>query len=100
MSLYVADDYPKGAVPRGRYAGGGRAPIVWVRLCAACAGFAPFTHEDYAGALSGVCHGCGGHSRELHRFAAYVDSRSGCSCDTHGAPCVGELQANLGGDAA
>lgn len=69
MSPFARDDWAKGEVPQGRYAGGGRSPIVWVRLCAGCAGFAPFTDGDYSGQLSGVCCGCGRRSRELHRAA-------------------------------
>jgi hypothetical protein len=68
-------------VPPGRYAQEQRAPIVWVLLCAGCAGFAPFTTEDYNGFLSGRCHGCGISSRELHRFRAWIDTAPGCNCN-------------------
>jgi hypothetical protein len=93
VTLYIHDDYAKGEVPVGRYAQEQRSPIVWVRLCAGCAGFAPFTSLDYRGQLSGRCQGCGTNSRELHRFRAYIDSASGCSCETHGEPFVGDLAA-------
>lgn len=86
-------DWPQGEVPEGRYAGGARSPIVWVLLCAGCAGFAPFTSEDYDGYLSGHCGGCGRWSRELHRFPAYINSVEGCSCGRHGEPIVGDMRA-------
>lgn len=79
------DDYPKGIVPTGRYAGETRAPIVWVLLCAGCAGFAPQTTADYEGFLSGRCQGCATYSRELHRFRAWIDTAPGCNC-TGGHP--------------
>lgn len=87
----IADDYPRGEVPPGRYADGGRSPIVWVALCAGCAGFAPFTPEDYEGALSGGCQGCGIRTRELHRFRAWIDSASGCRCTGEHARVHGDL---------
>lgn len=85
---------PLTSPPPGRYAHGARSPIVWVRLCAACAGFAPLTEEDYNGALTGQCAGCRELSRETHRFAAHIDSAAGCSCGTHGAPLIGDLQVS------
>jgi hypothetical protein len=93
VTLYIHDDWPKGEIPKGRYAQEQRSPIVWVLLCAGCAGFAPFTTEDYRGYLTGHCGGCGMNSRELHRFCAYIDSASGCSCERHGDPMVGDLAA-------
>lgn len=45
-------DFECCVVPPGTYAKGGRSPIVWTFLCAGCAGFAPFTAEDYRGALT------------------------------------------------
>jgi hypothetical protein len=73
-------DFDRGVIPPGRYAQGGRSPIVWVLLCAGCAGFAPFTPEDYSGFLSGTCNGCGCRTREMHRFRAWIDSAAGCGC--------------------
>lgn len=81
------EDYPRGVVPPGRYVRGERAPIVWVLLCAGCAGFAPTTAEDYRGFLSGRCAGCRIDSRELHRFRAWIDTAPGCNC-TGGHPQV------------
>lgn len=78
-----SDDYEFGVVPPGRYAQGARSPIVAVYLCAGCAGFAPFTWDDYQGFLSGRCAGCGIQSRELHKFRAWIDTACGCRCD-HG----------------
>lgn len=89
-------EQPTQQTPPGPYAHGARSPIVWVRLCASCAGYAPYTPEAYNGALSGGCAGCGAWSRETHRFPAHIDSSTGCSCGTHGDPLVGDLQ--LGSD--
>jgi hypothetical protein len=86
-------DFERGVVPAGRYAQCGRSPIVWVFLCAACAGFAPFTAEDYWGALSGQCHGCGLHTRELHRFRAWLDTAPGCRCTNSHRQAVGDVRA-------
>ena len=100
-SRYAADDYPKGAVPVGTYAQQQRAPIVWVRLCAGCGGFAPFTDDDYAGYLSGTCQGCARRSRELHLFRAYIDSASGCNEDRcagrHATSTNGPMVGDMGG---
>lgn len=74
------DDYAHGEVPSGTYAQGKRAPIVWVLLCAGCAGFAPMTTPDYEGFLTGQCQGCHRRSRELHRFRAWIDTAPGCNC--------------------
>lgn len=89
------EDYVRGQVPTGP-GGGVRCPTVSVRLCAGCAGFAPFTSPDYDGQLSGWCAGCGSWSRELHRFAAFIYSALGCSCSTHGAAVCGDLFAGPG----
>jgi len=76
-----------------------RAPLVWVRLCARCAGFEPATAEDYVGYLSGRCQGCGDYSRELHEFAAFIHSAAGCRCrDRHDGPAVGDLAALAAAD--
>src|SRR6184192_2647302 len=76
---------PRGIVPPGTYAKGGRSPVVYVRLCAPCAGYAPITDEDYEGYLCGRCQGCGAESRELHRFQALILSAAngGCMCSGH-----------------
>lgn len=86
-------DLPRGAVPPGRYAKGGRSPIVYALLCPPCAGYAPTTDEDYQGALSGRCQGCGSDSRELHRFQALILSAAngGCMCTTGHPQVTGDL---------
>jgi hypothetical protein len=93
------DDYPHRVVPPGRYAQNQRAPIVWVRLCAGCAGFAPFTEEDYEGYCSGRCAGCGLQSRELHRYRAWIDSAAGCAehdcAERHGFTVVGDIDGDV-----
>jgi hypothetical protein len=83
----------RGVVPPGTYAGGGRSPIVYVHLCAPCAGYAPTTAEDYRGFLSGRCQGCGANSRELHRFQALIMSAAngGCMCTTEHRQVAGDL---------
>lgn len=80
-------------LPQGQYAQGARSPIVWAFLCPTCAGYAPITAKDYNGALSGHCQGCGSWSREVHRFAAYIDSRSACGCRMGHERVVGDLPA-------
>lgn len=87
------DDYERGVVPPGRYAQEQRAPIVWVLLCAGCAGFAPFTDSDYRGFLSGRCPNCGIDSRELHRFRAWIDTAPGCNCTGSHPQVVGDVWA-------
>lgn len=84
---------PCGIVPRGRYAKGARSPIVYVLLCPPCAGYAPITDEDYEGALSGRCQGCGTDTRERHRFQAVILSAAngGCMCDTGHPQVTGDL---------
>ena len=81
----MADQLPKGVVPPGTYAKGGRSPIVYVLLCPPCAGYAPITGEDYRGALSGHCQGCGAWTREVHKFQAVILSAAngGCFCEGH-----------------
>jgi hypothetical protein len=80
-----ADPLPRGVVPPGTYAHGARSPVVHVLLCPPCGGYAPITDQDYFGQLTGRCQGCGAMSREVHRFRAWIDSRSGCNCTgTHG----------------
>lgn len=86
-------DFTRGVIPPGRYAQGGRSPIVWVPLCAGCAGFAPSTPEDYRGQLSGQCAGCGVHTRELHRFQAWIDTADGCNCTGSHPQVVGDVRA-------
>jgi hypothetical protein len=84
---------PRGVVPPGTYAKGARSPIVYVYLCPPCAGYAPLTDEDYDGALSGRCQGCGAESRELHRFQALILSAAngGCMCDLGHPQVTGDL---------
>lgn len=84
-------DFECGVTPRGPYAQGGRSPIAWVLLCAGCAGFAPQTPGDYSGFLSGQCAGCGGRTRELHRFRAWIDSAAGCQCTGTHRQAVGDI---------
>lgn len=95
----------QGVVPEGRYNQGGRSPIVWVWLCARCAGFAP-TRDPEPIARAGErdrgtsavrrsqCQGCKNIGLELHRFRAFIDSASGCDAGTlcaHRVPVVGDL---------
>ena len=87
----------RGIVPPGTYAGGKRSPIVWVYLCAPCAGYAPMTVKDYSGALSGQCQGCGSGSRELHRFSALINSARECECHTWHERVTGDLSPSLPG---
>jgi hypothetical protein len=88
-----ATDFERGVVPPGPYAQGGRSPIVWVFLCAGCAGFAPFTDEDYGGYLSGECEGCRTSNRELHRFRAWIDTAPGCQCRGVHPQAIGDVGA-------
>jgi hypothetical protein len=89
----MSDEMPRGLVPPGTYAGGGRSPIVWVLLCPPCAGYAPITEPGYDGFLSGRCQGCGGNSRELHRFKALIMSAAngGCQCTSAHRQVTGDL---------
>lgn len=89
----MADRLPRGVVPPGTYAKGGRSPIVYVLLCPVCAGYAPITDPDYSGFLSGRCQGCGADSRELHRFQALIMSAAngGCMCTTEHRQVTGDL---------
>jgi len=89
----MTDRMPRGAGPPGTYAQGARSPVVYVLLCAPCAGYAPTTDEDYDGALSGRRQGCGGNSRELHRFQALILSAAngGCMCTTEHRQVTGDL---------
>jgi hypothetical protein len=91
---------PRGIVPPGTYAKGGRSPIVYVRLCAPCAGYASLADKDYAG-LSGQCQGCGAWSRELHRFQALILSAAngGCMCDAGHPQVTGDLPTMASADA-
>ncbi len=92
---------PRGVVPPGNYAKGGRSPIVYALLCAPCAGYAPMTDPDYLGALSGRCQGCGADSRELHRFQALIMSAAngGCMCTSGHPQVTGDLPAKESADA-
>lgn len=95
-------DYPRGAVPPGTYAKGGRSPVVYVWLCPVCAGYAPTTDEDYWGGLpSPRCQGCGANSRELHRFQALILSAAngGCMCDSGHRQVCGDLPAEASANA-
>ncbi len=84
---------PRGVVPPGTCAKGGRSPVVYVFLCAPCAGYAPVTGPDYSGFLSGRCQGCGAGSRELHRFQAQIMSAAngGCACSSSHRRVAGDL---------
>lgn len=86
-------DFERGVVPPGRYTQGGRSPIVWVYLCAGCAGFSPFTDKDYRGHLSGHCGGCGATTREQHRFRAWIDTAVGCRCCGSHPQAIGDVRA-------
>lgn len=70
-----------------------RSPIAYVHLCPACGGYEPFTPEDYYGALSGCCQGCGSEHRELHRFPAVIDSARECACTKMHSRVTGNLSA-------
>jgi hypothetical protein len=88
----MADRLPRGVVPPGTYAKGGRSPIVYVHLCPACAGYAPTRPED--GPLYRLhCQGCGAYVQELHRFQALIMSAAngGCMCDTGHPQVTGDL---------
>ena len=75
---------PRGIVPPGTYAKGGRSPIVYAWLCPPCAGYAPTTSEGDR-YQPGQCDGCRASSRELHRFQALILSAAngGCFCEGH-----------------
>jgi hypothetical protein len=89
----MPDQLPRGIVPPGNYAKGGRSTIVYALLCAPCAGYAPITDPDYNGALSGQCQGCGAWTRELHRFQALILSAAngGCMCVAGHPQVTGDL---------
>lgn len=72
---------------------GARSPVVYVRLCPPCGGYQPMTPEDYYGALSGRCQGCGSEHRETHRFPALIDSARECACTTSHQRVSGDLPA-------
>lgn len=90
---------PRGVVPPGRYNKGGRSPIVYVWLCALCAGYAPTTEpgDTYQ---PGQCDGCRASSRELHRFQALILSAAngGCFCDSHRPQVCGDLPTRQSAD--
>lgn len=86
-------DFERGVVPVGRYAQGGRSPIVWTYLCAACAGYAPLTDQDYSGNLTRTCNGCGVNTREVHRFRAWIDTADGCQCSSEHPQAIGDVRA-------
>lgn len=81
------------SVPPGTYAGQSRSPVAWVFLCPPCGGYAPLTEEDYSGALTGRCGGCGSPCRELHRFPSVIDSAAGCGCRGEHPRVTGDLAA-------
>lgn len=92
-------DLPRGVVPPGTYAKSGRSPIVYVWLCAPCAGFAPMTDpgDTYQ---PGQCDGCRASSRELHKFQALIMSAAngGCFCDGHRPQVCGDLPTRQSAD--
>jgi hypothetical protein len=92
-------DMPRGVVPPGTYAKGGRSPIVYAWLCPVCAGYAPMSDENDK-YQPGQCDGCRATSRELHRFQAMIMSAAngGCFCDTHGPQVTGDLPTRQSAD--
>jgi hypothetical protein len=86
------DRLPRGVVPPGTYAKGGRSPVVYVLLCAPCAGYAPLTNPGYGG-FGAHCQGCGAWTREVHRFQALIMSAAngGCMCTTEHPQVTGDL---------
>jgi hypothetical protein len=82
---------PRGVTPPGTYAKGGRSPIVYVFLCAPCAGYAPALPEDSP--ATEHCEGCGSYTREVHRFQALIMSAAngGCMCTLEHPQVTGDL---------
>ena len=88
------EQLPRGVVPSGTYARGGRSPVVYVFLCPVCAGYAPTVPEDYPLYPTGAhCQGCGSYVREVHRFQALIMSAAngGCMCITEHPQVTGDL---------
>jgi hypothetical protein len=73
-----------------------RSPVVYVRLCASCAGYQNISTEDYVGALTGRCQGCGATAREMHRFPAFIHSADPCACTTSHARVTGDVRMPRG----
>jgi hypothetical protein len=90
--MTMSGDLPRGVVPRGTYAKGGRSPVVYVMLCAPCAGYAPPADGDY-GSDYYHCQGCGAWTLEVHRFQALIMSAAngGCMCTTEHPQVTGDL---------
>ena len=68
--------------------------MVYVWLCAPCAGFAPTTGpDDLYGPLRFHCQGCGSWTGEAHRFQALIMSAAngGCMCDEGHRQVCGDL---------
>lgn len=82
----------RAAVPPGRYAQGARSPVVYVWLCAPCAGFAPLPGLKGDGAYH--CGGCGYYVAEVHRFPAVIDSARDCCCPPVHQRVTGDLRAH------
>lgn len=78
--MKLVDDEPAPAPPPGRYAGGGRSPIVYTWLCPACGGYSPVGGESET--EMGCCQGCG-TDNELHKFQSLILSAAngGCMCE-------------------
>ena len=91
---------PRGIVPPGTYAKGGRSPIVYVFLCPVCAGYAPTTDEDET-FQPGLCDGCRAMCRELHRVQALILSAAngGCMCSLPHPQVMGDLPTMASADA-
>jgi hypothetical protein len=85
------DRLPRGIVPPGTYTQGGRSPIIYVLLCAPCAGYAPTVPRN--GPVRVHCQGCGAYVREVHRFQALIMSAAsgGCMCVTEHPQVTGDL---------
>lgn len=77
-ATYWVDEDP---APPGRYAGGGRSPIVYTWLCARCGGYPPMARDNDPATVR--CHGCGTDVPELHKFQALILSAAngGCMCE-------------------
>jgi hypothetical protein len=87
----TTDKLPRGIVPPGTYAGGGRSPVVYVWLCPVCAGYPP--SDPVTGPDLPHCQGCGAYVEEVHRFQALIMSAAngGCMCTSAHRQVTGDL---------